>query len=113
MVRESLGSRPNSEQERPFEWLRALRESASGYSELLHESGDPVVAAYRVATARCRSSEMATPIPTLREVHAAARELLGLAGKRNDTTMSIARVRSDCEKAGLLVIGSGAPQFAF
>ena len=100
------------EHERPFEWLRALRESASGYTELLRESGDPIVAAYRVASARCRASEMSTAVPTLREVHAAARELLGLAGKRNDTSMSIARIRSDCEKAGLLVIGSGQPQFA-
>ena len=100
------------ETERPHEWLRALRESKSGYADLLRESGDLVVAAYRLATARCRASALATPVPTLREVRAAVTSLHENSVPGSDPRqMSIARLREECEKAHLLVIGPGQPMF--
>jgi hypothetical protein len=99
------------ERERPHEWLRELKERASGYEDLVRESGDPVVAAHRLASARCRSSAHATAVPTLREVQAAASQLYEAFGARFDRgRFSATRVRDDCEKAGLLVIAPPAPR---
>lgn len=97
----------NQETERPHEWLRELRERKTGYAELLRESGDLVLAAYRLASARCRASALSTPVPTLREVHAATRALdeSSSLGSRSGR-LSIARLRDECEKAHLLVIGN-------
>ena len=100
------------ETERPHEWLRALRESRSGYADLLRESGDLVVAAYRLASARCRASALATAVPTLREVRAAVTALYANDSSGAETQqMSITRLREECEKAHLLVIGPGHPMF--
>lgn len=94
-------SRHVAELERPSEWLRALRESSGAYAELLRESGELVVAAYRVALARCRASERPSNIPTAREVRAAAREVLG---ETSTPLPPVAAVADDCAHAGLLVI---------
>lgn len=95
-----IQARTVEEQERPSEWLRALRETSGAYADLLRESGELVVAAYRVALARCRASARPSEIPTAREVRAAAREVLG------DTTPlpPTAAVIEECAHAGLLVI---------
>lgn len=95
-------SRDTTERDRPFEWLRALREGAAGHGELLRDSGDAAVAAYRLARARCRAAAVACHVPTLREVRAAWRELreAGYA----DESPSLERLGWDLERAGLLVI---------
>jgi hypothetical protein len=93
-----------SEHEQPHEWLRALHESGSGYTQLLNESGDPIVAGYRVASARCRASARSTRVPTLREVRAALLELSRRIQGFSASHLSMARIQSDCERAGLLVI---------
>jgi hypothetical protein len=98
---ENMLQRPD-ERERPIEWLRELRESGSGYADLVRDSGDPLIAAHRLASARCRSTALSTPVPTLREMRAAFGDLC--AGRE---PFSISRLRADCEKAGLLVIGAG------
>jgi hypothetical protein len=98
----SIGVGGFEERERPSEWLRGLRESASGYMDLLRESGDRVLAAYRIAVARCRTSARSTPVPTGREVHAALVELT--TGARDEASLpSVRRVVAECEDAGLLV----------
>lgn len=93
------------ESERPSEWLRNLKESASGYAELLRDSGNAIVAAYRVAVARCRASARATHVPTLREVHAALYDVLVADGTVDFALPSLRSLVADCEDAGLLVTG--------
>lgn len=95
-----IPARTVEEQERPSEWLRALRETKGAYADLLRESGEVVVAAYRVALARCRASERSSTIPTAREVRAATREVLGDATPLPPVTAVV----EDCAHAGLLVI---------
>jgi len=90
--------------ERPSEWLRRLREGMAGYTDLLIDSGEPVVAAYRLAAAKCRASSSATTVPTLREVHAAACELFSLAAVETPVP-SRAAIADECEYAGLALIG--------
>jgi hypothetical protein len=90
------------EHERPSEWLRALREDRAGYVRLMRESGDLIVAAYRVAAARCRAAHQPTNVPTVREVRAAAREVLGDDATPIPPALSVA---SECAHAGLVVIG--------
>lgn len=92
------------ELERPSEWLRRLRESAAGYGELLRDSGEPVVAAYRIAVARCRAASSSTAVPTLREVHAAACELFG-AAEVETPVPSRAVIADECDYAGLTILG--------
>jgi hypothetical protein len=92
-----------AERERPIEWLRELRESGSGYAELLRDSGDPLIAAHRLACARCRAMALPTSVPTLREIRAAFGELY--AGRQGEH-FTASRLLADCEKAGLLVIGA-------
>ena len=96
--------RATDEIERPNEWLRRLRESARGYAELMRESGEPVVAAYRIAAARCRAGAIPTAIPTLREVHAAACELI-VATEETTPIPSRAVIADECDFAGLMLIG--------
>jgi len=94
-------NRDTTERDRPFEWLRNLHEGAA-YGELLKDSGDLVVAAYRVARARCRAAAVACHVPTLREVHAAVRELFDHG--HADDLPTLRRLEFDCERAGLVVI---------
>jgi len=97
------------ERERPCEWLRHLKESAGGYRDLVRESGDRLVAAYRIAVARCRASSHATAVPTAREVHAALCELSGRTGSLSGGALpSLRGLIADCHDAGLLVHGPAA-----
>ncbi len=89
------------ENERPSEWLRALRETRGAYEALLRESGEVVVAAYRIALARCRASERPSTVPTVREVRAAVREVVGDAATPIPPAASVVQ---DCAHNGLLVI---------
>ncbi|HEX6274207.1 MAG TPA: hypothetical protein VFZ53_14300 [Polyangiaceae bacterium] len=60
------------ETERPHEWLRSLEERADAYTELVRESGNLALAAYRFARAKRRVFDGGDGIPTLRELRAAA-----------------------------------------
>jgi hypothetical protein len=60
------------ETERPHEWLRALDERSNAYSDLVHESGNLALAAYRFARAKRRVFDGGDGVPTLRELRAAA-----------------------------------------
>ncbi len=93
------------EAERPSEWLRHLCESPSGYAELLAESGELAVAAYRLARARCRTQEVSMKTPTSREVHAAALEILRGLGDRETLVPPRSRVAAECAAVGLVVMG--------
>lgn len=93
------------EAERPSEWIRHLRESARGYADLLAESGELAVAAYRVARARCRTQEVSVKTPTSREVHAAALEVLRGLGDRETPVPPRSRVAAECAAVGLVVMG--------
>jgi hypothetical protein len=94
------------EAERPSEWLRSLAESARGYADLLAESGELVVAAYRLARARCRTRETSSTTPSSREVRAAALEVLRGVGDRETPVPSPSRFVKECEAVGLLVTGN-------
>lgn len=91
------------ETERPTELLRKLEEHQITYSELVVESGGLAVAAYRIARARCRTGSVPSTVPTLRELAAAATEILNhatLTGFVPDATI----LASECEQLGLIVI---------
>jgi len=91
------------ETERPTELLRKLEEHRVTYSQLVVESGGLAVAAYRVARARCRTGSLTSTVPTLRELAAAATEILNhvtLTGFVPDASM----LASECEQHGLVVI---------
>ena len=88
-----------AEQERPAEWLEALKDE--GYGRLLADAGSIAVAAHRLAQALCRSRELPSSLPTLRELEAAARVLADDC----DLPMPSSRVLAQtCELAGLDVI---------
>jgi hypothetical protein len=65
------------ETERPHEWLRSLDERANAYTDLVRESGNLALAAYRFARAKRRVFERGDGIPTLRELRAAAKTIAG------------------------------------
>lgn len=92
------------ERERPSEWLRGLREEPAAYAELLEECGDLYAAAHRLASARCRAAALPTTIPTLREVHAAAREILERGCDEGTPIPSMALLTEECAAARLPVI---------
>jgi len=88
-----------AEQDRPAEWLEALKDE--GYGRLLAESGSVAVAAHRLARALCRSRELPSSLPTLRELEAAAR----LVSEDCELAIPSGRVLAQtCELAGLDVI---------
>ena len=60
------------ETERPHEWLRALEERENAYTDLVRESGNLALAAYRFARAKRRVLDGGDGVPTLRELRAAA-----------------------------------------
>jgi hypothetical protein len=66
--------RITAEQERPAEWLDALKDGG-GYRALVDEAGSLGVAAHRLARALCRVCPTPMALPTLRELVAAARVL--------------------------------------
>jgi len=91
------------ETERPTELLRKLEEHRITYSQLVAESGGLAVAAYRVARARCRAGSLTSTVPTLRELAAAATEIIkhaALTGFTPDASM----LAIECEQLGLVVI---------
>ncbi|MCS6799676.1 MAG: hypothetical protein NZ898_14380 [Myxococcota bacterium] len=87
---------------RPIEWLEALGEPGA-YDRLLHESGTLALAAWRLASARCATREVATSWPTRLELRAAAREI----ARRVHGSLAVPASRvlaEQCESAGLPVI---------
>lgn len=98
-------TRAFEEKERPSEWLRGLNEKAAGYAELVREAGEPVVAAYRIASARCRTRETSATIPTLRELHAAILEVWKEA-EVSTPLPSRTVIARECDHMGLTVIGA-------
>ncbi len=88
----------------PIEWLRRLEEdSERGYRMLLADAGCLAVAAHRVAKARCQTWMVATSVPTVREVRAAAREIATRAGL-GDSIPATSTLALDCESLGLPVM---------
>lgn len=88
----------------PIEWLRRLEEEqARGYERLLAEAGCLAVAAHRVAKARCQTWMVATSVPTVRELRAAAREICTRVGLP-DPIPGAATLAMDCEAFGLPVL---------
>ena len=89
-----------AEQERPAEWLDALKDEG-GYGRLLADAGSLAVAAHRLARALCRTREIPSSLPTLRELEAAAR----LLAQTCDLATPSGRVLLQaCDLAGLDVI---------
>lgn len=67
-----------AEVERPREWLESLERGGHRWLDLLEEcEGHLALAAHRVAAARLRAWHRAParPVPTVRELHVAAREV--------------------------------------
>lgn len=91
------------ETERPTELLRKLEERRITYTELVQDSGGLAVAAYRIARARCRAGALTTMVPTLRELAAAATEVINNA-TITGFTPDAAILATECEQVGLQVI---------
>ena len=86
----------------PIEWLHELITERDGYRRLLRESDGLTQAAYRLALAKCMSSETATHVPTRAEVRAAARTIAArVAGVVVPEPQTLER---DCEALGLPVL---------
>ena len=85
----------------PIEWLLGLA-YAGGHVRLLQEEGSLATAAWRLARARCLTSEHATEVPSAREVRGAAREILTKLGKGE--VPSIRTLTLECESIGLPVV---------
>jgi hypothetical protein len=90
------------EVERPTEWLRRLEQDQELYEQLVLESGSFTVAAYRVARARCRVASIPMPVPTARELQAAALEVARRAP--NTPRPPLVSMMRECEDARLTVI---------
>ena len=92
--------RNTAEQERPAEWLDALRDG-DGYLALVEDAGSLGVAAHRLARALCRVRPTPMAIPTLKELQAAAR----LIGEECSLPVpSAGALLQACDLAGLVVI---------
>ncbi len=89
--------------ERPMELLRKLREHKLSYDELVNESGGLALAAYRLARARCMVGVLTMSVPTLRELAAAASEIVAHA-RAMGFTPEAGILAHECEQAGLAVI---------
>lgn len=87
----------------PVEWLFSVVSDQHGHRRLLDESGSLAIAAFRLALAKCRTSSVATHVPTTLELRGAAKEIVRRAGL-SMALPSIASLVSECEAAGLLVI---------
>lgn len=86
----------------PIEWLFTVLSDREGHRRLLEESGSVAIAAFRLARARCRTSELPTEVPSTRELHGAAREIVRRTGLHR--VPSLGDLVAECEAAGLLVI---------
>ena len=87
----------------PIEWLNGLTEERDGYRRLVDEAGDLSVAAWQLARARCQVWEVPTEVPTVAEVHAAARTIARRA-RLNVSVPPRPVLAHQCESRGLLVI---------
>lgn len=87
----------------PGEWLRSVSQERDGFKRLLdEEEGSISAAAYRVASAKCRSQEVATEVPSGMDVKAAARLI---AAKVPGTVVPSTKVLiAECESFGFNVI---------
>lgn len=87
----------------PNEWLLFWAAHRDAHEALLRETGSIVLAAWRLAWARCRTSDLASTVPSAIEVRGAAREIsrrLGLA----ESVPTSAQIVRECAAAGLLVL---------
>jgi hypothetical protein len=96
------GSMPSIEK-MPNEWLLFLAAHRDAHQALLRETGSLILAAWRLAWARCRTSGVATTVPSMIEVRGAAREISRRLGLR-ESIPSAAQIARECADAGLLVI---------
>jgi hypothetical protein len=88
---------------RPAEWLRLLQETPGAYAILVSDSDGFARAAYRLARAHCRIQPLASNLPTVRELGAAATTLARyvIQGGAQIDPLTLAR---ECEALGLRVI---------
>lgn len=89
------------EHHRPADWLSQLQELPHGYATLVEQSGSLALAAYRLASARCRTHPLPCNLPTVRELGAAATELCRALNRERPCPFVLAR---ECERLGLHVI---------
>jgi len=87
----------------PIEWLFRILSEREGHQRLLDESGSLAIAAFRLASVRCRTSSIATEVPSTHELRGAAREIARRVGL-GERVPSAAALVAECEAAGLLVI---------
>lgn len=87
----------------PNEWLLFWAAHRDAHQALLRDAGSLVLAAWRLAWARCRTSDVATTVPSMREVRGAAREIARRLGL-DDSVPSATQIARECAAAGLLVI---------
>lgn len=87
----------------PIEWLNRLIERPDEYRALVEASGGFAGAAWKLAEARCRASEVATTVPSRSELRAAAYQLARRLGDEVRVPPS-GQLARDCERLGLLVI---------
>ena len=99
------------ETERPTEWLRRLENRSLSYEDLVQESGGLALAAYRVARARCMVGRVGVSVPTVRELGAAASEIVAHS-RASGTRLEPTHLARECEDAGLDVITPIAPGVA-
>lgn len=84
------------------EWLLSLGHR-DAHRRLLEETGSLPAAAWKLARARCATAPMPSEVPTVREVHGAAREIARRVGL-GDEVPAGSVLASECEAMGLLVI---------
>lgn len=87
----------------PNEWLLFWAAHRDAHQALLRETGSLVVAAWRLAWARCRTADLATAVPSMSEVRGAAREIARRLGLEQGAP-SATQIARECAAAGLLVI---------
>ncbi len=87
----------------PNEWLLFWAAHRDAHQALLHDAGSLILAAWRLAWARCRTSDVASTVPSMREVRGAAREISRRLGL-DEIVPTPAQIARECADAGLLVI---------
>lgn len=88
----------------PNEWLLSLAQRPHGHRYLLDTAGSLAVAAWRLAEARLRASELPSEVPSTLELRGAAREIARRCDLGEPPSASV--LARDCAMAGLLVIGA-------
>ncbi len=87
----------------PNEWLLFWAGHRDAHEALLREAGSLILAAWRLAWARCRTSDVSSTVPSMREVRGAAREIQRRLGL-DDHVPTPTQIARECADAGLLVI---------